>query len=288
MPFVKYLPMLAKPLPLGFDPRMPHSYFAEQKYDGHRMLVCIDHREATQLSSWSRTGVNSERKLSAAMRKALLLLPDGVYDGELALPVGDGSQSSDVSKLENQSRLVYYLFDILELDGTPTMHLPYTRRRLMLAQLVLSPPIFLAPSWEVESLQHLDSLAEQVWAQHGEGLIIKSAEGKYYPGKRSDSFMKVKKCETAVLTIVGFKPSEGEINNRGPYGMTVLCDDEGNETAVKTLDDATLREAEALGSIPSEGSTRHPWVGRKLRIEYHVRTSDGSYRHGRWDRFEDE
>src|SRR6266852_149709 len=97
---MKYMPMLAKPLPDGFAPK-PNEYIAEEKFDGHRMLT---HVEDGKVTTWSRTGKDSARKLSTQLSKFLQLLPDGVYDGEL---VSNGGHSYDVSRLTNVSRLTY-------------------------------------------------------------------------------------------------------------------------------------------------------------------------------------
>jgi hypothetical protein len=86
---------------------------------------------------------------------------------------------------------------------------------------------------------------------------------------------------------MGFTQSRGKIIDRGPYAAVLLRDAAGNETTVKTLNDVELDRFEQ--EWPSTaGVEHHPAVGRKLRIEYQERTPDGSYRHPRWDRWEDE
>jgi ATP-dependent DNA ligase len=106
----------------------------------------------------------------------------------------------------------------------------------------------------------------------------------YRPGKRDKSWIKIKKLRSAVLTVTGFQPSKGQIINRGPFATVVLKDEQGNVTTVKTRNDAEIAKLEAQ----AVAGAAHPAIGRKLRIEFQERTVDGSYRHPRWDRWENE
>ncbi len=266
---VKYMPMLAKPLPDGFVPK-PHEYVAEMKYDGHRMLTYVEDGKVT---TWSRTGKDSARKLSAQLTKSLTLLPDGVYDGEL---VHNGGHSYDVSRITNVSRLTYVVFDVLETEGVRTYHKSYTERRAILEDIFdpQDTPIVLALKYDIDSRDALDLLAERIWTERGEGLIVKRLTSAYHPGKRSDAFYKLKQCQHAVLTVVGFEggTTTGECT-------IVLRDDDGNVCSVKIKNDA---ERARIRTNPNVH------IGRRFMITYHERTPDGAYRHPMADRFEDE
>lgn len=282
--------MLAKPLPTPFKPR-PGEYAAEEKYDGHRLLVRVAESQGTNeklLTSWSRTGKDSARKLSPLLAAMLRRLPCGLYDGELVSP---GGKHYAVSALENHGELVYRVFDILEGPRQqPLTQCPYSYRRQVLVDifaaavnLIDQKKVSLAESWPVLSYEDLMERAHNVWKKSGEGLIIKRLTTPYFPGKRSDAFYKVKLWQSAVLTVIGFEAGKGEKNYRGEYAITLLRDDDGNTTAVKTLDDATCRKLESLRIVGV-----HPYVGRRLMIEYTSRTPDMSYENPKWDRWEDE
>src|SRR5690606_15842928 len=43
-----------------------------------------------------------------------------------------------------------------------------------------------------------------------EGMMAKRKDGKYYPGKRSDSWVKVKVRQTAEVVIIGYTEGKGE------------------------------------------------------------------------------
>jgi bifunctional non-homologous end joining protein LigD len=275
-------PMLASPMPEGFRPA-PGQWAVEQKYDGHRLLVQITRlREGTPvIQAWSRNGLT--RDLPAHLLEAMASLPNGLYDGELIVP---GDRSYGVTDLAKSQNLVYVVFDVLTVLTNDVTGSSYDLRRKYLVAIFNhkamkgNPNVFLAPSWNVDTLDQIRTACQLVWDQDGEGLIIKRRLAPYVPGKRSKDFIKVKALRSAVLTVVGFQAGKGTIVDRGPYATVVLRDENGVETAVKTLDDAELARFERGGHQTA--------IGRKLRIEYHEKTPDGKYRHPRWDRWEDE
>ena len=210
-----------------------------------------------------------------AIVKAMQSLPDGVYDGELMVA---GGTSSSVSEISNSGRLSFVAFDILEACGQSTMHLPYEQRRLALEValqgLGTAQEVTIATTWKVESTDQIAALAGQIWGRGGEGLILKRKASTYTAGKRTKDWVKIKALRTAVLTITGY-----EAGLNGPFSKVCLVDSEGNTTTVKTLNNAEIRNL---------GQNAKACIGRKLRIEFQERTADGSYRHPRWDRFEDQ
>lgn len=260
-------PMLAKPMVwsrLGTVPMV-----AEEKFDGHRMLVRVQDGE---VDCWSRLMKDSGHKLSHHLRKKLETLPNCVLDGELFVP---GGVSTDAARLDNRAKLIYVAFDVLEVHGSDVTTRSFNGRRNWLEDLLFgkeSPNLLLMSQiWPANTEEQVMKLARGVWRRKGEGLIIKSLSARYEPGKRRDAFMKVKSLETGVLTVIDL-----EAGTTGPRCVAVLEDDEGNVTKVKLLNDEVREQA------------TDDWIGRRLRITYQFRTKDGSYRHPMWDRWEDE
>jgi bifunctional non-homologous end joining protein LigD len=278
--------MLASPIPEGWKPT-PGQWAIEQKYDGHRLLVQITHLKdgIPVVQAWSRNGLT--RDLPAHLNAALALLPVGIYDGELVVP---GKRSYGVTELANGGDLVYTVFDILSVLFKDVTKEPYDARRAYLTTIfghklfAGETAVVLAPSWNVDTLDQIRTACQTVWDADGEGLIVKRRKGIYVAGKRSKDFLKMKDLRSAVLTVVGFQAGKGTIVDRGPYATVMLRDDAGIETTVKTLNDMELaafeRQAKKAGA--------HPAIGRRLRIEYQEKTTDGNYRHPRWDRWEDQ
>jgi ATP-dependent DNA ligase len=274
-------PMLAASMPkfLNIEPGI---WALEQKYDGHRIMVRVEPNRAP--IAWSRNGI--VRALPPHIILDLVRLPRGVYDGELFVP---GDRSFGVKEIANGPNLIYVVFDIVDLLGVSIVQQNYDERRAYLEEIqtkgLLSDSVMLSPMWHVKNNDDVDKAVSKIWAKDGEGVILKRRKSTYVPGKRpKDAWIKIKALRTAVLEVVGFIPSKGEIQYRGNYGMVQLRDEDGNETTVKTRNDKECRALEERARV----GRVHPDIGRKLRIEFQERTPDGSYRHPRWDRWEDE
>lgn len=288
MPFIE--PMFAASMPKKLI-ITPDQYAMEEKYDGHRLIVEV---AQNGIFAWSRNGL--ARALPAHLTITLSEFPVGIYDGELFVP---GHRSYGVTEIVNGPNLVYTVFDLLRFKNSSMELYSYDTRREFLStifdEMIGDPkfPIKKAQSLHVHNMVQVQKILEKIWARDGEGLILKRRDLPYLPGKRpKDSWIKIKQLRSAVLTVVGFVQSRGQINNRGPYAMVLLRDDAGNETAVKTKNDAECRkfeqEAPVQGEFTLGDGPKHPAIGRRLRCEYQERTPDGSYRHIRWDRWENE
>lgn len=296
-------PMFARPMPEDFKV-IPGMMTAEEKYDGHRLVMEIASGKREMLfvdkgvNAWSRIG--NLRKLPTHILEAAAKLPDCYLDGELSKP---GARSYGVTELTNSADLIYTIFDVIRWEDTDTTVLPQHTRRSILEDVFRHwkiGGIELAPSYCVNTWEDVRHLRDKVWARDGEGLILKYQDAPYALGKRpKNTWIKVKQCQHAVLRVIGFIPSKGEKNNRGLYAITVLQDNEGVITAVKTNNDAQCRDFEAqgfkeliwkemrvMGKGPMQVIVNHPAIGKLLWIEYQERTPDGSYRHGMWDRWD--
>jgi len=268
-------PMLAHPIKDAII--APGQWVAEEKYDGHRIIAATEDRpdnlfDGTSARAWSRDG--NERLLPPRVREGLKALPFGTYDGELVVP---GSRSYGVTVLENSPKLVLVVFDVLRLLGADTTKLRYDERRALLEETFREAQpagLELATQWRVDSRDQLCDVRDAVWKRGGEGLIVKHRNSLYHPGKRSREWLKVKALATATLTVVGY-----QARLSGPHSTVVLRDDEGYETTVKTRNRIELAR---LDAEPDEH------LGKRLVIEFQERTPDGSYRHPRWDRWENE
>jgi len=286
-------PMLACALPERFSPQ-PGEWVAEEKFDGHRIISqVVDGR----VKAWGRYGI--ERALPKQIREALALLPNGTYDGELLVP---GKRSYGVTVVEDQHLLVYVVFDVLELLGRDLVAIKATwlERRAFLDEIfnrcfspehnedsgcgssacwkhagqATSSPVYLSTAWPVEGPLRIEELALEIWGRDGEGLVLKRTSATYQPGKRpKNTWLKVKKLQSATLTLKDFAAGK-----MGPHAVMVLEDAEGYTTSVKWK---SLAELAAIDAGPAQ------FIGRKVVIEFQERTTDGGYRHPRFDRWED-
>lgn len=310
-------PMLASPIPKKNWVFRPNEWAAEEKIDGIRIIIEIEDGSTNlfaekKITSWSRYGIL--HPLPTHILEDLCKLPNGIYDAEKYVP---GKRSYGAVEIENQPDLILCIFDVIHFtDGMtiktnegiqasriPAFHSYDLRRSLLEDTIKDTTAVQLIVSSNVNTWEEVVALRDAVWARDGEGLILKRRSAPYQIGKRSKDFIKIKDLKSAVLTVIGFQPSKGLINDRGPYGTVILRDDEGNTITVKTRTDALCRAFEeqaekhdryltsvgmGIDDRDNDVARHHPAIGRKLRIEYQERTMDGSYRHPRWDRWENE
>lgn len=282
MPFVP--PMLATP----YDPEKHDltkgTWYAEEKYDGHRLVVEVTEHSRDLLTpgrgvtAWSRYGI--ERKLPRHLIEDLALrMPNGIYDGELFVP---GKRSYGVTELENSADLCYTVFDLITFDGVNLTTMPYRNRVTYIDEIRMTighllDGVRLGHTVRIDSVAEMEKIRDEVWKRDGEGLILKDASS-IYESRRAKTWLKIKKLQHATFRITGFTPSRGTKVNRGPYGMTNLVDADGIVTQVKTLNDKLLA---AIAANPAA------FIGLMLVCEYQERTPDGKYRHIRWDHLEE-
>jgi ATP-dependent DNA ligase len=258
-------PMLASPY-AEYD--FSSGWFAEEKFDGHRLIVQV--KEDT-VTAWSRNG--KPRVLTAEMADACAKLISGTYDGEILVP---GERHHAAKELTKQGKLTFVVFDVLHLLETSLLEQPYKERRNLLDTMkaAFHAPVQLATSMQVKDADDIAVLAKSVWDRTGEGLILKHEDSIYEPGKRGKFWLKVKNYQSEVLVITGF--SEGEL---GECAVTHLIGVDEKVTSVKTKDADTRRRIAA---------NPNAFVAKLLRIEHQGRTPDGGYVSPMWDRLEEE
>lgn len=237
----------------------------EEKFDGVRWVVRKAGADVVAFSRPRDKAEGNQQTIAPALLAELRTLPDGVFDGELVTP---GGRSWDVTRLGTEKRLV--LFDIIESFGLPTVKEPYSTRREMLALALAHCPGVLVSMPQTQPVSM--AAVEAIWARGGEGAIIKRTASTYQAGRRSPDWVKVKNLHHETLTITGFKA--GKVASSTPWSVTCLRADDGRETTVSTLNNATVR---AISKDPDA------WIGKRLVIYYSELTDTRSYRHGGWD-----
>jgi bifunctional non-homologous end joining protein LigD len=105
----------------------------------------------------------------------------------------------------------YLVFDVLHLDGTDLMPLPWTERRPFLDRLELA-----GPSWSTTPSMpgHGTELLEIVRERRMEGVICKKLDSTYVPGARSRSWLKVKLQQSDEFVVGGWQGGEGRRSGR--------------------------------------------------------------------------
>ena len=158
----------------------------EIKLDGFRLEAV---KKDGETALYSRRGNLLNRKFPY-IASALKSLPDAtILDGEVVAL--DEQGRSDFNLLQNfrsaESKIHYYVFDILALKGRDLLHLPLDKRREILAK-ALKPNDHISTSpAELGSSSKILTFVKE----HGlEGVVAKRLDGAYEPGRRSGSWCK--------------------------------------------------------------------------------------------------
>ena len=180
----------------------------EIKYDGYRMHARLDHGRVSLLT---RTGLDWTHKYPS-LAAALAVLPArrAYLDGELCGIRSDGKTSFSLiqtaSDSGNAAALVFFLFDLLYLDGETISAAPLHDRKERLRHLL---------SNTVTPLQYSDhqigrgpEFYTKACESSLEGIISKRADAPYAPGDRG-LWVKVKCQNREEFVVVGWTDPEG-------------------------------------------------------------------------------
>ncbi len=129
---------------------------------------------------------------------------------------------------------VLQCFDVLQVDGTDVIDLPYEARRRLLDQLVEPGENWTVPAFRAGGGAEL---VEATAAEGLEGVIAKRLDSVYRPGTRSKDWRKIKNRTLVELTIGGF--TEGTGNRASTFGALLVG---------RPDTDGTLRFAGAVGT----------------------------------------
>ena len=279
-------PMLAELAAGAFsDP----NWLFEPKLDGLRGLAFIRDGQVTLLSRNANDITAQYPALAgelAAQPAAQMLL-----DGEIVALDKDDLPSfqllqqrmhltrrQDIARQDAETPVLYYVFDLLHLDGFDLTRVPLAQRKATLAQALF-------PSSLVRYLDHVDADGEEAFRQATklglEGVVAKRSESVYEAGKRSRPWLKIKDVSSAEFVVGGYTQGTGE--RAATFGALLLGYYDGDRLLYvgnvgSGFDHAALveihRRLQELRSDrrpfaeePPLGKTRATWVRPQLVAE---------------------
>jgi len=200
------------------------SWLHEIKFDGYRIAARID-RGAVELLT--RSGLDWTAKYPATAGALTKLEVQSAYlDGELCGVRPDGVTAFELMQQASDrggAGLVYFVFDLIELDGEDIAALPLLDRKTRLATLLTKPPNGIALS-EHETCD--GEAFRRAACRHGlEGIVSKRVDRRYLPDDRG-AWIKSKCLNRGEFVIVGWSDPEG---SRPFLGSLLLAyhDDDG-------------------------------------------------------------
>lgn len=216
-----YKPMLATLINKSFN---DENWIFEIKWDGYRAIAEFTDK---QLKLYSRNGLSFIEKFPSIAEALTTLKHDAVLDGEIV--VLDETGKPDFQKLQHYEEntelpLIYYVFDLLFLNGKDVRQLPLLQRKELLQDLLSKNKnelIRYCDHVQTNGINFFKASAKQKL----EGIIAKKSDSVYTCGIRSKEWLKIKNVNSREAIIVGFtKPR----NSREYFGALVLAQyDEG-------------------------------------------------------------
>ena len=192
-----------------FEPLLPAAtlpkganWAYELKLDGYR-AIAIKSDGRVSLRSRNNKDFNSRYP---AVAKALGVLPDEtVIDGEVVALDESGRPSFNLLQNHGSSGvpIVYYVFDVLVLEGRDVMGEPLSVRRELLRDHVLpklGEPVRHCPELNAS----LADVIASVRAAGLEGLVAKRLDSRYEPGQRSGAWQKLRLNQSQEFVIGGY------------------------------------------------------------------------------------
>jgi bifunctional non-homologous end joining protein LigD len=286
-----YRPMLAT---LAEEVPKGEEWLYEVKWDGYRAIVDLYGSDATLTSRNGNDLTERFRSVSTAIERAMKT-PDCVLDGEVCALDEEGRATfSAMQQGKPGTRYIYVAFDLLEQEGEPLTDLPLTERHARLEKLIDRRNRVVQLS---EAFDDGQALYEAAKKQGFEGIMAKKRDSRYFPGRRTRDWLKIKTHGRQEFVIAGYTRGQGRRSGR--FGSLILGyynDEElvyaGNVGTGFTDDEidrllAKLRPLERKGppfsSVPKMPRVRKDaihWVDPELvaEIEFVEWTHDGRLR----------
>lgn len=287
-----YEPMLAT---LGSVDKLTEAQYAfEGKFDGYRLLVEVDHGRL-RLQSRSGRDVTGEYPQLASLA-ADLAEHDVILDGEVVALDADGVPNfGEMQNRVRATRIEFWAFDILRLDGRSLLRATYRDRRKILETFAQGTDLIVPPLLHGDGPAALEYSRSKKW----EGVVAKKWDATYQPGRRSAAWIKDKNWNTQEIVIGGWREGNGG-RSSGIGALLMGIPEDGGLRFVGRVgtgfsDKELARLKDILAPLHTDESPFDPplprletkgvtYVRPELvgEVRYGEWTSDGRLRHPSW------
>jgi bifunctional non-homologous end joining protein LigD len=280
---------------LADNPPDGANWVHEVKFDGYRLQARLDHGRVKLLTRKALDWTHKFKPVAEALAK--LKVDSALIDGEVV--VEDEAGVSDFSALQDalkhgKTNYVYYVFDLMHLDGEDLTERPLIGRKFALQGLLKGADrggiVRFSEHFEVSGSEMLEHALT-----HGlEGIVSKLREAPYRSG-RNETWIKSKCGQNQELVIVGYKDAS---HLKGAIGALVLgyydgktlkyAGRSGTGYSMEIARDLwkklqpLRRDTPAFGKLPEEERGRKGiWVEPKLvaEVTFAGFTAQGHVRH---------
>ena len=188
----------------------------EIKFDGYRMEARLDHGKVRLLTRREQDWTHRFKPVAAAV--AALPAESALLDGEVVVEDERGVSSFSLLQTDlkdgRDDRFVYYVFDLLSLDGRDFSRVPLIERKAALARLLRAG----GGTGVIRFTDHFNErgslILDKACEMGLEGIISKRRNAPYRSG-RSDNFVKSKCRGGQELIVAGYSPATAMPNAIG-------------------------------------------------------------------------
>jgi len=275
-------PMLAK----ASAPFNNPDYLFEIKWDGERAIAFVEDGKIVRLQNRRLQDVSTRYpEIIGSPVEA----NEAILDGEIVLLEKDGKPSfsklaqrshvQDPFKIQLLSRampVTYVTFDIIYRNGQVLTSLPLRERKKYLSvmkQAAILPIFFIEDRGK--------TFFETITSMGYEGIMAKRMDSPYLPGKRSDSWLKMKPQKSAICNVIGYTKGEG---HRHLLGALMIAQRQDNRLVDRGRVGSGI-STKVLGDLlsllrPLTEKNGVTWVDPSLQIEvtYFEETEEGHFR----------
>lgn len=250
-------PALAERLPNAEEviKRVGTEFAAEPKYDGFRLGVHLDRKQAAesgkQIQFFSRNLENMTHMfpdLAEAVKKEVKA-DSAIFEGEAIaynrlteefLPFQETTKRRrkyDIGEFAEKLPLKLFAFDLLYLNGKDITRQPYKERRKKLEKLIPKDgTVLVAQEQVLHTAGDLKKMFEEEISAGLEGVMVKKLDSPYKAGARGYHWIKFKRMAAGELTdtidcvLLGIYTGTGKRTEFGAGGLLVgLYDPEKDE-----------------------------------------------------------
>jgi bifunctional non-homologous end joining protein LigD len=194
-------------------------YIWEPKLDGTRVLIYVN--KSIKLINRRNKNITSRYFPELDFRKNIKA-KSAVLDAEIVIYDKKGNpnfnllqsreQTTNKVLIEIKSKeypATFVVFDILELNNKPLINKPLEQRKNILKKIITD-------SKHIEKIFYTtkgQALWKIITKRKLEGVIGKQKASKYYPGKRTDKWIKIKFLTTLDAIIIGYTTKKRAISS---------------------------------------------------------------------------
>jgi bifunctional non-homologous end joining protein LigD len=203
-PFPKTFPPMLATLTDPFD---AEGWQYEIKWDGYRAVARMNGKQYELLS---RNNKSFNEKFYPVYQAIKGWGIQAIVDGEIVVLGKDGKPNFGALqnwRSESDGEIIYYVFDIMWVNGYLLTSVPLTKRRELLEQYIPEGNSIIRMSETFHS-----TASELLKAAHQmglEGIMAKKTDSLYYPGARTKEWLKMKSGLRHEVVIGGFTQNEG-------------------------------------------------------------------------------